>query len=232
MPTTSSESFHESPNSNPRPRELELNGLTQVGADHYRWLAYNDRRRWASYWHQIAETLRLEPESCLVVGKGDGTVTDALAHEGVPVVTCDIAEELGPDVVADVRALPFADRAFDVVLCAEVLEHLPFDAFPGCLGELGRVTRRSVVLTLPQRGRSWELAIRLPALPRLHLSGKLPSLSQHRFDGQHHWEVGARNYRRSLVESRIRAVFEIEREFLVPENTYHRFYVLRPRTSA
>lgn len=200
---------------------------SQPGPEHYRWPDYNDRRRWMSYWHQISETLRLGPHTCLVVGDGERTVSDALARAGVEVVTCDVDPSLRPRVVGDVRHPPFKDASFDVVLCAQVLEHLPFEDFTGCLGELRRITKRWAIVTLPQRGRSWEVVLWLPFLPRLHRSGKFPARTKHFFDEQgHHWEMGARNYPHSLVEDRTRSVFHIRRRFHVPENPFHRFYVL------
>ncbi|MGD9765179.1 MAG: class I SAM-dependent methyltransferase [Candidatus Binatia bacterium] len=52
-----------------------------------------------------------------------------------------------PRVCGDVTRLPYAERAFDVVLVAEVLEHL--HAPDECLSEIARVTRRYVVATVP-----------------------------------------------------------------------------------
>lgn len=206
----------------------ERTATPQVAVEHYAWLAYNDRPRWGSYWHQIHEVLRPQPGSCLIVGKGESTIEDALEHAGVAVTTCDIDPALDPDVVGDVRALPFEDASFDVVLCAQVLEHLEFEAFPRCLRELRRVSRDRVVLSLPRTGRSWELTLRVPFLPQLHVGGRFWARTRHRFDGQHYWELGARDYPRRAVEREIRAVFAIEREFPVPDNAYHYFYVLRP----
>jgi SAM-dependent methyltransferase len=52
-----------------------------------------------------------------------------------------------PLMVADVRRLPFADSSFDLVLCLEVLEHLPVSALG--LRELMRVTRSHVLVSVP-----------------------------------------------------------------------------------
>jgi len=45
--------------------------------------------------------------------------------------------------------LPFADASFDVVLCQDVLEHVPAEDRPPLLGELARVSRRFVLLGAP-----------------------------------------------------------------------------------
>jgi 2-polyprenyl-3-methyl-5-hydroxy-6-metoxy-1,4-benzoquinol methylase len=97
----------------------------QVEPSHYRGLDYNTKGRWASYWHQISEVLDVSPASCLEVGVGAGYVRHALQENGVTVTTVDIDPRLGVDRVGDVSALSCADGEFDVVLCAQVLEHVP-----------------------------------------------------------------------------------------------------------
>ncbi|MBI3620920.1 MAG: methyltransferase domain-containing protein [Nitrospirae bacterium] len=52
-----------------------------------------------------------------------------------------------------VPALPFADRAFDCVVCSDVLEHL--DNMHHVFGELVRVTRRHLIISLPN---CWSVA--------------------------------------------------------------------------
>lgn len=55
-----------------------------------------------------------------------------------------------PDVVLDLEAaerLPFGDRAFDAVLCSDVLEHL--DNLHRVFAELVRVSGRWLVISLP-----------------------------------------------------------------------------------
>lgn len=47
----------------------------------------------------------------------------------------------------EVDRLPFVDEAFDAVVCSEVLEHL--DNLHGIFGELVRVARRHIIISLP-----------------------------------------------------------------------------------
>ncbi len=51
---------------------------------------------------------------------------------------------------ADVRHLPFADASFDVVLCCEVLEHVPLDSV--ALRELTRILKKGgrLVVSVPR----------------------------------------------------------------------------------
>lgn len=63
--------------------------------------------------------------------------------------------------VADVERLPFPDRAFDIVICCETLEHVPNPV--AALKELARVCRGRMFVTIPwlpstrinQRPRGW-----------------------------------------------------------------------------
>ena len=52
-------------------------------------------------------------------------------------------------VIGDVRAIPFEDRAFDVVLALDVLEHLAPADRGRALGELARVAGRRLIVACP-----------------------------------------------------------------------------------
>jgi len=82
----------------------------------------------------------------LDAGAGSGVAGDALRAQGARVVAADREFDMaaygaasGPAVTADVTALPFRSGAFDVVVAAFVVNHLP-DPVTG-LAELRRVTR-------------------------------------------------------------------------------------------
>jgi ubiquinone/menaquinone biosynthesis C-methylase UbiE len=99
---------------------------------------------------------------------------------------------------ASVYELPFEDRAFDLVLCLEVLEHL---ADPdAALAELVRVSDRMVVITVPHE--PW---FRLGSL----LRGKyLADLGNHPEHVNHFDRAGLRE----LLEQRV-GVVSLERSF-------------------
>jgi hypothetical protein len=203
----------------------------QVASTHYdNWLHYHRKARWISYWHQITEVLAVKPTTCLEVGVGAGFVRDVLSKQGVKVTTVDIDQGLGVDRVGDVRDLPCQDREFDVVLCSQVLEHIPWPAVPSAIAELRRICRTHSVVSLPQSGTGFGLSFGVSVgswFAERGVALRLPDPREHRFDGQHHWEVlsrgkGLRAVRRVLADG-----FSVDREFPVPEFPYHRFYVLR-----
>jgi SAM-dependent methyltransferase len=88
----------------------------------------------------------------LVIGDAGGRDSNALLANGKWVVTMDVAPQLDAInlVMADAGTpFPFADRTFDGVVLAEVLEHLFHDL--GALREIRRVLRHDgrLALTTP-----------------------------------------------------------------------------------
>ena len=98
----------------------------------------------------------LGPRRVLDAGAGNGIVANRLGAMGIDVMALDhsqlaMARVSTPKVVADIGNLPFEDAAFDLVLSSEVLEHLPPDVFTSARSEFGRVARRWVLVTVPNR---------------------------------------------------------------------------------
>ena len=190
---------------------------------------YLSSRRWMSFWHQINEVMETGADNVLEIGTGGGVVTQILRALGVSVTTFDIDPETAPDVVGDVLELRrhFQPASFDCVLCAQVLEHLPFESFEPALVEIHRVTRRNVVLSLPYRRRYWGVIARfhLP-LGAGRLNIRIPRPVRH-VPGDHKWEVGTSGYPVRRIEKVLRRHFRVERRFYPFENLYHLFFRLR-----
>jgi SAM-dependent methyltransferase len=121
----------------------------QVDAAHYRSRHYLTKERLCSFWHQFDEVLALEPQTVLEVGPGPLLVSGWLRDAGIEVTTLDFDEAVRPDVTGAVTDIPLRDDTFDVALCAQVVEHLPWADVPRALRELARVSRKGVVLTVP-----------------------------------------------------------------------------------
>ena len=95
-----------------------------------RWVANLDRA-----FGQIGGDAHGPPEQALEVGCGEGVVADRMHRRWGEVVALDLPDAglradwrryRGPRFLhASAHELPFADDRFDVVVAAEVLEHLP-----------------------------------------------------------------------------------------------------------
>ena len=105
------------------------------------------------------------PADCRILdaGCGSGGVTTRLLRKGYNVVACDMDEESIRQGLAtgrlkdvhrlDVAQLPFEDNSFDLVVCSEVLEHVPDDA--QALRSLLRVAKRDVLFSVPAHMYLW-----------------------------------------------------------------------------
>ena len=105
---------------------------------------------------RIFHTIELIPpdvRTILDVGCGNGAFLNSLP---------DVYEAVGLDssqeglkyvkskaVHGDITALPFESASFDLVTCLEVLEHLPFTLFERALSEIARVSRKYIIISVP-----------------------------------------------------------------------------------
>lgn len=189
---------------------------------------YADIARFASYGYQLREIFATRPSSVLEVGVGDGVVGNYLRlHAGIAYTSLDFAEDLSPDVVGDVRCVPFPDKSFDTACAFEVLEHLPFKDFESAVHELARVARKYALVSLPHFGPPVKFSLKLPLLPEIRFAKKVPVPRPHQFNGQHYWEIGKRGYPVARIRAVLARYGTIEREFVPFENQYHHFFVLR-----
>jgi len=147
--------------------------------------------------------------------------------------TIDIASDLSPDYVGSVTNMPFEDRQFDIVVCGQVLEHLPFREFLPAMKEIKRVARHKVILSLPDATRHFGFAFCLARLGWFMLecnpSRWYVAHKQLKFNGEHYWEIG---YKGTLAKDIIRNIreagFKIEKQYRLWRHPWHRFFILRP----
>jgi SAM-dependent methyltransferase len=146
----------------------------------YRWLLEEKFRR------SIAALRSLLPgATVLTVCAGSGMDGEMLDRAGGRVLCSDLSvlasaralersrrHGLRMDaVVADVEALPFADRSFDLVYVHDGLHHLE-DPSVG-LAEIARVAAQAVSITEPARATATRIAIRLGAAGRTEEAGNV-----------------------------------------------------------
>lgn len=201
----------------------------QVDRDHYRFGKYLGKKRWASIWHQLDETLSMEPHGVLEVGPGPGIFQAVAGLYGVTVETLDLDPELAPDHVASATDMPFSDNEYDAVCAFQMLEHLPFDQSRTVFAEMARVARRKLVISLPDARRVWRYLFYIPSRGDRRLLVPRPQLKPqiHQFDGQHYWEINKAGYELKTVTSALCEAgdVQLEKTYRVTEFPYHRFFV-------
>lgn len=201
----------------------------QVDKDHYQFGTYLGKKRWASIWHQLDETLSLEPDRILEIGPGPGVFKAVAALYGVTVETLDLDPELEPDYVASAAEMPFAGNEYDVVCAFQMLEHLPFNDSLKVFAEMARVARRKIVISLPDARRVWRYLFYLPGVGDWVLLIPRPRLRPrvHEFDGEHYWELNKYGYELEKVVAALAEAGDVrlEKTYRVQESPYHRFFV-------
>lgn len=208
----------------------------QVEPQHYASAAYDSKERFIGYWQQVDQVVGVGATDVLEVGIGNGFLSRYLRGAGLPVHTVDFDGRLGPDTVASVDALPFPDGAFDTVCCFETLEHLPFDRFAGAARELARVARRHVLVSLPDvTPCNWiriDWGFRNTKIDKFYDRGG-GKAHEHRFDGEHYWELGKAGYPvERIVRELAAAGLELEAMSRLADNPYHRFFRTRKASVA
>lgn len=204
----------------------------QIDAEEYFDHSYDTKGRFCSYWHQIDEAMRLSHKSVLEIGPGNGLVAEYLRRRQVSVLTIDIDHRLNPDVVGTLTNMPFAEDSFDLIMCCEVLEHLPYEQLSGALSEIHRTCRSDAVLSVPDIRHDLRFDVRLRTVGEFGRTIAFPRLRRpvHVFDGQHYWEIGKASYPMVRVVKDIESSgFVVANTYCVPENPWHRFFILKKR---
>lgn len=201
----------------------------QVDKDHYEFKRYMSRARWSSLWSQLDEVISLKPASVLEVGPGSGVFKTNAQQFGLQIETVDIDEELKPDHLGTVTDLSFADNSYDLVCAFQVLEHMPYEDSLKAFAEMVRVSKRYVVLSLPDTRKVWRLRIDLPLIFTWQTMIKRPFSKPvaHQFDGQHYWEIGKQEHPLSRIEADLGAYAKLQKSYQLYENPYHRFFVFQ-----
>jgi len=204
----------------------------QVNKDHYFQERYADLRRFISYYYQIDFIRKTGAKKILFIGVGDGLVPDYLRKiPEIELVTFDIDPALNPDIVGDVRQLPFKKNEFDCIVICEVLEHISFEHFSKILSRLYDITKEWIILSLPVRQIGFECILRFPFIRKifkrsfLRLSLTIPI----KFPGSshHHWVIERRSIKR--VGQIIKNYFNIVHEENIMFGANQCFFMLNKK---
>lgn len=108
---------------------------------------------------RVSDLMTLLPErgaSVLDIGARDGFISKILADHFSLVTALDLEQpaiehERIQCVKGDITALHFADASFNLVFCAEVLEHIPPHLLETACRELARVAKNYVLVGVPYK---------------------------------------------------------------------------------
>lgn len=204
---------------------------SKINKEKYSARGYQKKERFINYWTQIHEVLEFNPESVLEVGVGSKTVYNILKKQVSKIIGLDINTSLEPDIVGSVEKIPLQDTSVDVTLAAEILEHLPFESLEGCIKEIYRVSRKGAVISLPHRGATFSLSLKIPVIPWIQKVFKIPYFwKTDTMSPEHFWEVGLKGFSFSRVRSVIeKSGFKIKRKFISHDDVYHLFLILEKK---
>ncbi len=183
-----------------------------------------------SYKHQVELTFEANPQTVLIVGKGDGLVETIISSSGIKVISVDIDRLLKPSIVASVESIPTVDNCVDLCICCEVLEHLNFDLFEKTLREIYRVAKYYLILSLPDVRRFFSFRLIAPKI-NITYQASLPHLRKEKFPRSrtesmgHYWEIGYKGYEFDKISNAIESAgWKIAKYFRVHDMYWHTFF--------
>jgi ubiquinone/menaquinone biosynthesis C-methylase UbiE len=203
----------------------------QVDAKHYDFDKYISKERWAAFYHQLDEITLKKPLTVLEVGVGPGILRLLIQQTiNCKYTSIDVDPELKPDLVCSILDIPFEDNSYDVAVCFQVLEHLPYENFEKALSQLFRIAQQAVIISLPDAGKT--AAINIPKICKRKLvKWPFKKMEEHEFDGEHYWEINKKNYELRKIIKTMKDIagkynYVLEKEYRVWENPYHHFFIL------
>ena len=197
---------------------------------------YLSKTRWISFIEQVASLEGININTVAEIGVGPNVIKFLVkkTYPNCRFITIDINPDLKPDVVASVLKLPFQENEMDVTFCCQVLEHIPYEMFVPALKEIVRITKKRVVISIPDVTPFFYLRFKgsRRLFKRLWKGISLPNLFTAVFNkktiDQHFWEIGYEGYSLKRIESDIKSIAGIiikEHFRLVDRPYWHYFYI-------
>jgi hypothetical protein len=118
---------------------------------------------------------------------------------------------------------------FDVILCCQLLEHLPYDMFEGILYKISLLAD-NVIISLPNDALNFRIDIKLPRLQCIRMNIDLYRFyEKFKYRGEHYWELGMKGYPKWKIRKSIEKFFTIKKQYLSIHNHYHMFFILNKK---
>jgi len=199
----------------------------QFNFSHEEHLNGIDLSNWFRYYHIIKEVIALKPKKILEIGAGNEIVKNCLKDFTEDYKVMDINTKLEPDILSDLRKFKSElKEKFDCLICAEVLEHMPFNDLEKNLSNIYEYLKKGgrTIITIPHRRArmmvitplSYQKAkiIELPSWLKSSFKSFFKQIMQKKvwIDPYHCWEIGDGKVKRKDVEEIMKKTgFEIEK---------------------
>ena len=155
---------------------------------------YFSMQQLCSLSHQINLIHSLRPKNVIEIGIGNGFTSSFLRRAGYSVTTADINPQLEPDICASLDQVGehMNGEKFDLVVCCEVLEHMPWSDFESNMNHLRSLGDR-LLLTLPNYYASFGFGglLKLPKMASKPFRLTIDIPRKKNLEKEHFWEVGS-----------------------------------------
>lgn len=184
--------------------------------------------RWFTYNHIIQNITKYDECKILEIGPGNGIVKSILNNFGYEVVTMDISKVVDCNILGDVRYLPIKNKTFDIIICSQVLEHVPFEYFEKILLSIQMVCKNIVIITLPDSNLYFSISLKIPFFDVKHFLFQLP-FTRYVKDEEHFWEIGQKGTKFEYIDLILHKYFHKEKDYRIPLFPWHHLFVLKIR---
>ena len=175
-------------------------------------------------------SLGSQVKNVLEIGIFNSLLTEILRQSNYNVTTADIDPSLKPDIMLDLTAdFTLPKDKFDAIVLFQVLEHFPYEKSELALQKLAAVTKKYLVISIPNTTQYLSLQIKTSFLLKArHLLWEIPQFwSTTPLCDEHYWELGLKGYpKKRFLESVAKAGLIVREEYVDPTFPYHYFLIL------
>ena len=147
-----------------------------------------------SFAHQIHDIYKIQPKNILEFGIGNGFTSTYLKRSGFTVTTVDINNKLSPDICSSINEIEkiLTEERFDLIVCCEVLEHMPFEEFEESVKIFSKLGKK-LYLTIPNYNRNYGISgfLRIPKFGVRSIDFSINIPIRKRLDKEHFWEINS-----------------------------------------
>ncbi len=212
------------------------NYTKQVNKEHYDSEDYENMPRFSSYFHQ-QRLLRKKIElllqksnsvKILEIGSGSAFLKSYISanYPQVDYKVMDLAEDLSPDFLGDMTQIDaIVQERFDIICAFEVFEHVEYEDAIKTLNKIAQLTG-NVIFSIPYVRLYFSMRLKMSVIKPVSFLLSVPFPIQHKFDGQHYWELGTKGYAPKRLRQDLSESYDINQEFSDNLNPWHRFFEL------